>query len=84
MATQVLFFGRLRDVAGTSSRQIDLADGEASVEALIRLVSEGNQALRDALQHPAVKIAVDQRMIGRGASVAGAREIAFMPPFSGG
>lgn len=79
---RVLFFGRLRDIAGAS--EIDVADGGGSVAELRALLNAENPGLGDALGSPEVRVAIDQIIAGDDASIEGAREIAFMPPLSGG
>ncbi len=84
MATRVLFFGRLRDIAGAGERLVEARASLRSIEDLIEFLAPEDDDLRRALLHPSVKIAVDQRVVARASSIDGAREIAFLPPFSGG
>jgi molybdopterin synthase sulfur carrier subunit len=73
------FFGRLRD-----------AVGEALVVDVPRHVTDSEQVRawlgRDypALLDPSVRIALDDRLLVAATPIAGAREIAFLPPVSGG
>ncbi len=77
---RVLLFGRLSDVAGWRSR--DLESG--SIAALRRLLSEEDALLGEALAAPGVQVALDQAIV-RGDAVLSARsEVAFLPPMSGG
>lgn len=79
---RVLFFGRLRDIAGAS--EIDVADGGGSVAELRALLGAANPALGETLAALEVRVAIDQIMAAADANIEGAREIAFMPPLSGG
>lgn len=83
--TRLLFFGRLRDVAGHRERVVELP---AYVDTVVKLrdwISEGDPDLGDALRAHGVHVAVDQVICNEpGKTVRGAREIAFMPPLSGG
>lgn len=79
---RILFFGRLRDVAGCAMTEI--AECGASLAELRELLARENPMLGEALHDPSVRVAVDQTMVGRDGSIEGADEIAFMPPLSGG
>ncbi|KRB51181.1 MAG: MoaD/ThiS family protein [Pseudomonadota bacterium] len=77
---RVLLFGRLSDIAGWRSRDID----SASLGALRDLLSGEDAGLGEALAAPGVQIALDQAIV-RGDAVLSARsEVAFLPPMSGG
>ncbi|MBV9749698.1 MAG: MoaD/ThiS family protein [Acetobacteraceae bacterium] len=77
---KVLLFGRLGDLAGWRERDMQLPD---------RL-----SALRDALLASApelapiaaaeIRVAVDGQLVRGDAPLEEAREVAFLPPFSGG
>lgn len=81
--TLILFFGRLRDVAG-ACRELDTASLPDTVADLRALLSAGDPSLAQALASPGVRIAVDQEIVADTFCVAAAREIAFLPPMSGG
>lgn len=83
MKTRILFFGRLRDAAGGGERLARLAPG-LSIDALIDEITGVDTALAAALRDPSVNIAVDQRLVPRSTIIDAAREIAFLPPYSGG
>jgi molybdopterin converting factor small subunit len=84
MATKILFFGALREIAGTSERIVDLPDYVRDSGDVIDFVAAGDEGLRDALSAPAVRIAVDRSVMGMRERFSAPSEIAFMPPFSGG
>lgn len=79
---RILFFGRLRDLAGCTS--LDLQDCGADLNALRDFLARENVALGAALREESVRVAVNQEMVAHDASLDGAHEIAFMPPLSGG
>lgn len=81
---RVLFFGRLRELAGAPEMTRALPAETATAEDLARLLAAENPALGAALAEPSVRVAVDREFAARTASLAGAGEIAFMPPLSGG
>lgn len=82
---RVLFFGRLRDAAGCSEREIAL-DGTVDLGALRRLASSGDRDLEAALAAPSVRVAINAVLTPSGwaCEVFPGDEVAFMPPFSGG
>jgi molybdopterin synthase sulfur carrier subunit len=79
---RVLLFGRLADVAGWRERVIDAPP--ASVFALRDLLAADSPALAEALSGAGVKAAVDKALVHGDAAIAGAAEVAFLPPMSGG
>ncbi len=83
MATRILFFGALREWAGGAEKLIE-TPARLSVAELIDFISDDDAELRAALSAPSVRIAVDQSIVDRYHTIAKAREVAFMPAFSGG
>lgn len=83
--TRLLFFGRLRDVAGQSAQELDLPAHVKTVADLRAWLATNDAALGAALSAGGIHVAIDRAMCSRDdASVRGAQEIAFMPPLSGG
>jgi len=76
---RVLLFGRLGDIAGWRSRELE-AD---SIGALRALLSQ-DAMLGEALAAPGVQVALDQAIVRGDAALAGGSEVAFLPPMSGG
>jgi sulfur-carrier protein len=80
---RVLFFGRLRDLAGVA--EFDAPEPQLTLAHLRDWIADKNTALASALDHASIRIAVDQKIITRrDIELHGAREVAFMPPMSGG
>lgn len=77
---RVLLFGRLSDIAGWRSRDID----SASIETLRALLSCEDEGLAEALAAPGVQIALDQAIVRGDAALSARSEVAFLPPMSGG
>lgn len=74
------FFGRLRDQAGASEREVD-------IPAHVSTVSDARQWLGDdlpSLLEPTVRVALDDRLALPNDEIGDAREISFLPPVSGG
>ena len=79
---KVLLFGRLRDAAGWRERDLDPAP--ATLVSLRELLARLDADLGAALAGPGVQVAIDKVLTRGDASLAGAAEVAFMPPMSGG
>ncbi|WP_395647991.1 MoaD/ThiS family protein [Terricaulis sp.] len=83
--TTILFFGRLRDVAGCSEMLCDLPQQVSSVADVRAWLAARDPVLGKALHAPGVRVAVDRSFCTRDDQCAGgAAEIAFMSPLSGG
>jgi molybdopterin converting factor small subunit len=80
----LLFFGPLRDVAGSGSRQLDWPCDVLTITHLIEWLSTDEPDLASALLEPSVQFAVDQCVVARSSNIALDSEIAFLPPMSGG
>ena len=73
------FFGRLRDAIG-SELNVEVPRNVTDSEQLRAWLGREHPALLDA----AVRIALDDRILVNATPIDGAREIAFLPPVSGG
>ena len=81
---QVLYFSWLRERIGTAAEDVDPGDA-ATARDLIGALSSRSEDHAAAFQDiSAIRVAVDQQMVDLDASVAGAREVAFFPPVTGG
>jgi molybdopterin synthase sulfur carrier subunit len=82
MAARLLFFGKLRDVG------VDLSAAPTEAETLSQLrawLEHVAPELAAALAAAKVRVAIDGELIhGDDATIQSAREIAFLPPMSGG
>lgn len=76
---RVLLFGRLSDIAGWRSREVEAG----SIAALRALLSE-DEGLAQALAAPGVQVALDQAIVRGDAALSRGSEVAFLPPMSGG
>lgn len=86
MSGRVLFFGKLRDVAGVAEMPMPPSAPGGRLSALTRLVTSSHPTLLEALSHPSVRVAVDLEIVERGADpeLGPHSEVAYMPPMSGG
>lgn len=75
----MLLFGRLSDIAGWRSRDLEAS----SITALRDILSEDDM-LAQALAAPGVQVALDQAIVRGDAVLSRGSEVAFLPPMSGG
>ncbi len=73
------FFGRLRAAVG-DELEVELPPGVVDSTQLRNWLGREHPALLD----PTVRMAIDDRILVAVTSLAGAREVAFLPPVSGG
>ena len=81
MKVQVIFFAHLRDLAGTSRMEIELAE-RATVADLLAQLYERFPALRAHDQSILTSAGVE--FVGRNDKLKPSDEIAVMPPVQGG
>lgn len=81
MRLSVLLFASLADRAGSRAVEIDVDPGD-DVAALWNRLVESHPALGTLRARPAV--ACDGDWADWGSPLTGVREVAFLPPFSGG
>jgi sulfur-carrier protein len=83
--TKILYFARMRQIIGKSEEEIVLPADVTTVSRLIDFLKERDDAYASAFADPRiVRAAIDQAHAPLDASIAGAREIAFFPPVTGG
>jgi molybdopterin synthase sulfur carrier subunit len=83
--TQLLFFGRLRDIAGRAAMIRDLPAAIRTVAELRAWLREDDPPLGEAVSARDIRVAVDQTLcLNEEHDVRNAAEVAFMPPLSGG
>ena len=79
----VLYFAWLRERIGVPKEAVETS--ASNVEELIAELREKSEAHQLAFSDvSAVRVAVDQELTDFSASLAGAREVAFFPPMTGG
>ncbi len=81
MRVRVLFFGMLKDLAGTASDRLELADG-ATIADLLKHYEGRIPRLKDSL--PSLAVAVNQEYAERLTALKPDDEVALLPPVSGG
>lgn len=83
--TRLLYFAWVKDKTGIGAEDIELPSGIATVAELIGwLKTRGPEFAHAFEQDGAIRAAVDQTHARPDAPIAGATEIAFFPPVTGG
>ncbi len=83
--TKLLYFAWLREKIGLAEETVTLPDTVATVGALVDwLAARGANYAAAFAQRKLVRCAVDQDFAGAETGIAGAAEIAFFPPVTGG
>lgn len=82
---KILYFARIRQLAGRGMEEVDVPVSVTTVRALIDFLAEKDERLAAAFaDRRTVKAAVNQTHVALDASLEGAREVAFFPPVTGG
>ena len=82
---KILYFARIRQLAGRTMEEVEVPASVATVNDLIAFLSARDEAVAAALaERRTLRAAVDQTHVALDASVSGAREVAFFPPVTGG
>jgi molybdopterin synthase sulfur carrier subunit len=82
---RLLYFAWVREKVGRAEETLDLPDGVATVaELLAWLETRGPEYAEAFRRADVVRAAIDHCHVKPAASIAGAREIAFFPPVTGG
>jgi sulfur-carrier protein len=83
--TRILYFARFRQIIGKSSDDLDIPPEVQTVGTLVDLLVARDAGCAAAFaDRKIVKAAINQKHVGLDASLAGATEIAFFPPVTGG
>ncbi len=82
---KILYFASLKEKIGRSEEDIDCPPGAQTVGDLLGWLQARGEGYAHAFEDIAlIKAAVDQEHATLDAPIAGAREIAFFPPVTGG
>ncbi len=81
---QVLYFAWLRERVGAAAEQIDAGSARNARELVAQLTARDPRYAAAFADLAAIRVAVDQEMADLDTPIAGAREIAFFPPVTGG
>ena len=79
------YFAWVRERIGKSEETIEPPPGVKTVEDLIAWLAARGETYAHAFETPRViRAAIDHAHVKQDAAIAGAREIAFFPPMTGG
>ncbi len=81
----LLYFAWVRELVGKAEEQIDPPAGVATVGELMAWLARRDEQYAYAFENPkAIRAAIDRSHVRADATIAGASEIAFFPPMTGG
>jgi len=81
---KILYFAWVRERVGKAEEVVEPPASVKTVADLVQwLVGRGEEYAR-AFEKPVVRAAIDHTHVKPDAAIAGAREIAFFPPMTGG
>ena len=82
---KILYFARMRQLAGRAEQDTDIPAGVKTVSALIDFLKASDEGLAAAFADMRiVRAAVNRKHVQLDALIEGAEEIAFFPPVTGG
>ncbi len=85
MSVRIVYFAWLRERVGHAEETVTVPDGVSTVADLVAWLAGRDEAHAHAFAEPGiVRAAIDQMHAKPDAPIAGAREIAFFPPMTGG
>ena len=82
---RLLYFAWVKEKAGVAAEEIAIPEDVATVaELIVWLKARGPEFANAFAQSEVIRAAIDQTHVRHNAKIAGAREIAFFPPVTGG
>lgn len=85
MSVRLLYFAWVRERTGVAQETVELPSGLATVaDVLAWLQGRGTNYAAAFARSDVIRAAIDQTHVPLTATIAGAREIAFFPPVTGG
>jgi molybdopterin synthase sulfur carrier subunit len=82
---KLVYFAWVRERVGKAEEELAPPESVATVEQLIGWLSKRGEEYAYAFENPKViRAAIDRRHVKPDTAIAGAREIAFFPPMTGG
>jgi len=85
MTVKLLYFAWVREKAGRAEEEVELPAGAETVADVIAWLKTRGSEFEAAFERgEIIRAAIDHTHVKHTAPVAGAREIAFFPPVTGG
>jgi len=85
MSVKVLYFAWVRERVGKGEEVVEPPAGIATIADLMNWLAERGEEYAFAFENTKViRAAIDRTHVQAGAPIAGAKEIAFFPPMTGG
>jgi sulfur-carrier protein len=82
---KVKYFAWVRERVGKAEETVEPPSSVRTVDDLIAWLAKRGESYAHAFETPkAIRAAIDQAHVKQDAMIAGAREIAFFPPMTGG
>jgi sulfur-carrier protein len=82
---KLLYFAWVRERVGKPEEDVEVPTGVATVADLIDWLRRRGEQYAHAFENPKViRTAIDRAHVKADTAIAGAREIAFFPPMTGG
>jgi len=82
---KILYFAWLRERMGQGEEEVEVPAGVGTVGELMAWLAARDEVSAHAFENPkVVRAAIDRRHVRPDAPLAGATEIAFFPPMTGG
>jgi sulfur-carrier protein len=85
VSLKILYFAWVRERVGKPEEDVELPAEIATVGDLVAWLARRGEEYAHAFENPKViRAAIDRSHVRPDAAIAGAREIAFFPPMTGG
>ncbi len=85
MSVKILYFAWVRERVGKAEETVEPPAGIATVHDLMGWLAGRGEEYAHAFDNPKViRAAIDRAHVKADAAIAGAREVAFFPPMTGG
>ncbi|MFL2492268.1 MAG: molybdopterin converting factor subunit 1 [Luminiphilus sp.] len=84
MTITVKFFSLIREAVDTEQLTLEMSDSLSTVEALKNELSLRGEIWKEALSHPNLIQAINQRVVFQEEGIKDGDEVAFFPPMTGG
>ena len=82
---RLLYFAWVKEKAGIAAEEIEPPEGVATIaELIVWLKTRGPEFENAFARSEVIRAAINQTHVRHNAKIAGAREIAFFPPVTGG